>query len=277
MNVLQAAIAGAIQGLTEFLPVSSSGQLAIFYALTGGAPGGNLSFSVFLHFATLMSVVFAFRGELRALLRDAFFACAGFLGRKPERPPENGRFILMLIIATLPAGAAGVLLKVTGLGEILENIFVASAMLLVTAVLMFLTDGVSVGAYTKKNAPLKTPLFVGLAQAAAVLPGLSRSGATIFAGLKCGLTREAAVNFAFLLSVPVVLGAFLLEITTDSAPGALSLNPAPFAAGFAAAFACGVFSVKAIKTLLNGRKFYVFGVYCVISSIIGFLAGFGVI
>jgi len=276
MTWLQALLSGIIQGLTEFLPVSSSGHLVIFNKLSGGGENGDLAFTVFLHLATLLAVVICFRKDIWALIREFFAAARDILRGKPNfRTPER-RFLLMVIIATIPAVLAGVLIKLLDLDSVLEDIFVVGAMLLLTAAFMFLIDRLK-GVYTEKDAPYKVPLLVGCLQAVAILPGLSRSGSTIFGGVLGGFKKEFAVKFAFILSIPAILGAALLEGIDVVRSGALEINPLNWFIGFAAAAACGVLAIKFIKVLIQNNKFYVFGIYCLLASVLAFLVGFGVI
>jgi len=274
--MLQALIAGIIQGLTEFLPVSSSGHLVIFNALFGESEGGDLAFTVFLHLATLLAVVVCFRKDVWALIREFFAALWDILRGKPNFKTPERRFLLMVIIATIPAVAAGMLIKLLDLDGILGNIFVVAAMLLVTAAFMFLIDRLK-GVYTEKDAPYRVSLLVGCLQAVAILPGLSRSGSTIFGGVLGGLKKEFAVKFAFILSIPAILGAALLEGLDVIKTGGLEINLLNWMAGFTAAAVCGVLAIQFIKVLIKNKKFYVFGFYCLAASAVAFLAGFGVI
>lgn len=276
MSWLQALIAGIIQGVTEFLPISSSGHLVIYNTLFG-EDNGNLAFTVFLHFATLLSVLIVFYKDVLMLIREFFTALWDILRGKPNFKTPERRFLLMVIIATIPAVLAGVLIKLLNLDSILENIFVVAAMLIVTSVFMFCVDRLDKGKYTEADAPLKTPLIAGVLQAVAVLPGLSRSGSTIFGGLLGGLKKEFAIRFAFILSIPAILGAGLVEGIHVVKEGNLGINPVNWVIGFAAAAICGIISIKFVKLLIKNNKFYIFGAYCLLASAFAFLAGFGVI
>jgi len=277
MNWFNALIAGIIQGLTEFLPVSSSGHLVIYGELFGKGDGGHLAFTVFLHFATLLSVLIVFYKDVWMLITEFFSALSDIIKGKPNFKTPERRFLLMVIIGTIPAVVAGLLIKVTGLDEILENIFVVAFMLVVTAVLMFCVDRMGNGKYTEVNSPFKAPWIVGGIQAIAILPGLSRSGSTIFGGLLGGFKKEFAVRFAFILSIPAILGAGLIELLGVIKEGNLGMNPAELAIGFIAAMVSGVVAIGFIKMLIKNNRFYIFGIYCLIASIFAFLVGFGVI
>ena len=276
MTWLQALISGIIQGLTEFLPVSSSGHLVIFNALFGAGEGGDLAFTVFLHLATLLAVVICFRKDIWALLREFFAALWDLLRGKPSFKAPERRFLVMVVIATIPAVLAGVLIKKLKLDHLLENIFVVAAMLLLTAAFMFAVDRLK-GMYTEKDAPYRVSLLTGCLQAVAILPGLSRSGSTIFGGVLGGFKKEFAVKFAFILSIPAILGAALLEGLDILKEGQFVFDPVGWFIGFAAAAACGVLAIKFIKALIKNNKFWVFGIYCLAASAIAFLIGFGII
>jgi len=276
MTWLQALFSGIIQGLTEFLPVSSSGHLVIFNALFGEGGGGDLAFTVFLHLATLLAVVICFRKDIWALVREFFAALGDLLKGKPNFKTPERRFLVMVIIATIPAVLAGALIKLMDLDSLLENIFVVGAMLLLTAAFMFAVDRLK-GVYTEKDAPYRVSLLVGCLQAVAILPGLSRSGSTIFGGVLGGFRKEFAVKFAFILSIPAILGAALLEGLDVVKSGALDINLLNWLIGFAAAAVCGVLAIKFISLLIKNKKFYVFGIYCLLASVLAFLVGFGVI
>jgi len=276
MTWLQALFSGVIQGLTEFLPISSSGHLVIFNALFGAGESGDLAFTVFLHLATLLAVVVCFRKDLWALIREFFAALGDLLRGRPNFKTPERRFLVMVVVATIPAVLAGALVKLLHFDSILESILVVAVMLLVTAVFMFLIDRLK-GVYTEKDAPYWVSLLVGCLQAVAILPGLSRSGSTIFGGVLGGFKKEFAVKFAFILSIPAILGAALLEGLDVIKSGSLNIDPVNWLVGFAAAAACGVLAIKFIRLLIKNNKFYVFGIYCLLASVVAFLTGFGVI
>jgi len=278
MTWIQALAAGALQGATEFLPVSSSGHLVILHTLFGySEAGGNLAFAAFLHLATLVSVGIVFRRDIGMLAREAFTVlCDLARGKRITMTPER-RFLGMVVIATVPAVVAGVGIKLLAAEPILENIFVVATMLLVTATLMFVIDRLPDGTYTEVDAPLRTTLLVGVLQAIAILPGISRSGATIFGGVFGGLTREFAVRFAFILSIPVILGAALIETLGVVRNDTIIIEPLSWAIGFVAAALVGIAAIKILKLLARNRRFYIFGIYCLFAAAFAFLVGLGVI
>jgi len=276
MTWLQALLSGIIQGFTEFLPVSSSGHLVIFNTLFGEGEGGSLAFTVFLHLATLLAVFICFWKDIRALVVEFWIMLWDLVRGRPDFKTPKRRFLVMMLIATLPATAVGVLIKLLDLDSVLENIFVVAAMLLLTAAFMFAVDRLK-GVYTEKDAPYRIPLLVGCLQAVAILPGLSRSGSTIFGGVLGGFKKELAIKFAFIISIPAISGAAMLEGYSVFRAGELSIDPLNWLVGFAAAALCGVLAIKFIRLLIKNNKFWVFGIYCLIASVFAFLVGFGVV
>jgi Uncharacterized bacitracin resistance protein len=280
MSWFEALIAGVIQGLTEFLPISSSGHLVMYGELTGsgGEDESNLAFTIFLHFATLLAVILVYRKDVWALLKELGGTIAElFKGKKPDMSSPGRRYLLMVIIGTIPAVIVGGGLKVLDLDSILDNIFIVAVMLIVTAVFMFLIDRMKDGEYTAKDAPYKSAWLVGIIQGIAILPGLSRSGSTIFAGVLGKLKKEFAVRFAFILSIPTILGAALVEFYGMAKTGVAIESTGNMVIGFIAAFICGILAIKFIKVLVNTKKFWIFGIYCCCASIFAFLLAFGVI
>ena len=277
MDWFQALIAGAIQGITEFLPISSSGHLVIFNTVFGEGEESNLAFTVFLHLATLLSVVIVFRKDVWILIRGFFSAIADIIKGKPDFKSPERRFLLMVIIATIPAVLAGALIKLLNVEGVLENIFIVASMLIVTSIFMFSADRLNRGKLTEADTPLKTSLIIGIFQAAAIFPGISRSGSTIFGGLARGLDKEFAVRFAFIMSIPAIVGAGLIEMIGVIRADNIEIIPASWLTGFIAAAVCGVLAINIIRLLIKKRVFYIFGIYCLLASAFAFLAGFGVI
>jgi len=278
MTWLQALILGIVQGLTEFLPVSSSGHLVIFNELFGEYSGGDLTFTVFLHFATLLSVFVMFWRDVSSLVREFFSMLRDMLkGNFHFNTPER-RFLLMVIIGTIPAALVGLAISALGLTSVLENIFVVAAMLLVTAALMFSVDRLFAkkARFDQADAPYRSAWVVGLMQGIAIFPGLSRSGSTIFGGALSGLQKDFALRYAFILSIPAILGAGLLE-GIGAMQNGLEVHALNWIVGFVAAAVCGMAAIGFIKLLIKKKKFYLFGYYCMLASLVAFLVGFGVI
>ncbi len=273
MNLIQSIILGLIQGLTEFLPVSSSGHLVIFENLfkLESAESSNLFFDVLLHFGTLVAVVIAFRQDIAELLR-AFFGM--FRRGDPNRQRDlfSRRLILMLVVGTLP------LLAIMPVKDVIEGAraypWIVGIALFVTAGLLFLADRVGKGRKTEKNATMLDALLIGLMQAVAVTPGISRSGSTISMGVFRGFERNFAVKFSFLLSLPAVLGATLLE-TADAVKTGIDWTLMPvYLAGMVTAGVSGFFAIKLVRYIANKGKFGWFAVYCAAAGIAAIVISF---
>lgn len=258
MNILQSVILGLIQGLTEFLPISSSGHLILAREFLHLPLEGSLSFDVFLNTATLFAVIFCFWGDIRAIIRDLF--TQGFSSRSKI-------LIYALILGTIPAGLVGFFY-----GNQIENIFRSSHSvawaLIAGSVIMFLADKVSRG--NGGITPLKG-LTVGFFQALALIPGISRSGSSISGGLFTGLSREEAIRFSFLLLIPVSCGA-LLKIFLDIGPTGFSgfFDLSHFAA-FLTAFFSGIWAVRFLIRYLSKNSFTPFIIYRLVLAVIIFV------
>lgn len=254
MDPLQALILGVIQGLTEWLPVSSSGHLVIAQNLMGLNSSENLVFDLVLHMGTLLAVVVFFRMELWRIIWSV-------LAWRSAKGPEQDRLrwlAFLLIIGTIPAGIAGVLFK-----EQIENAFtirLVGVALLVNACILFAAWRFG-SKGTKKNPNLVDAIVIGLFQVVSITPGISRSGSTISSGMLRGLERESAAVFAFLLSVPVLIGAFSYGmIALPRYDATLPVSVIGFATSFVVGFASIEYLLKAVKS----GKLWVFSVYCVI-------------
>lgn len=261
-----------LQGLTEFLPVSSSGHLVLARALAGDpALGQSLTVEVALHVGTLGAVLVYFRRELGGLLR-------GILRPGAAPPPLAGaerRLVAYLLLATVPAGLAGVFL-----GDLVEEAFsrpaLAGAMLLVTAAALWITRLLAEGRLTESGLGPLRALLIGVAQSLALLPGLSRSGATLVTGLALGLEREAAFRFSFLLSIPAVSGAALLQTAHLARDGELAevLDPSLLGAMFLAGLV-GYACLVILRRALVGRRLHLFALYCAAAGAVGLALGMG--
>lgn len=268
MNWFQALILGLVQGLTEFLPVSSSGHLVIFSNILNIHIEDGNAFSVLLHVATFISVCVMYKEDVWMLIRECFLWIADiFRGRFKAVTPER-RMLFMLIYATIPAVVVGLVFKIFDLDTKLSNLLTVGIMLLITAVLMYVIDRFGEGKYTKENASFKSAWLVGLAQACALLPGLSRSGSTITASRACGYKKDFAIKFAFLMSLPAILGAAVLEGAALIKDGAFSVELLPTCIAFIAAMVSGVLAIKFMINLLKNNRFYVFSIYCALAGIV---------
>ena len=263
MSFFDAILLGIIQGLAEFLPISSSGHLSVFqnfFGMTQDA-ADNLFFDVLLHLGTLAAVFVAYWGEIKSIILEGL-TMVGLRklprGQKPDR--LSRRMILFIIAATLP------LLVVLPVKDVVDGlysntIFIGCAFL-VTGTLLFLSDRMTRGNKDLKSATIVDVLLVGCAQAVAVVPGLSRSGSTIAAGLSRGFSREFAVKFSFLLSIPAVLGANLLSLI-DAAQAGIDWSLMPmYAAGIITAAVSGYLAIRLLKFITQRGSFGAFCYYC---------------
>lgn len=264
MSIFNAIILGLIQGISEFLPISSSGHLSIAQNLFGVEMegGGDMLFEVLLHLGTLAAVFVAYWGDIREMILE-FFRTIGDVrrGSMPDPIPPARRLILLLIIGTLPLFAV---LPIQDLVEGLSsNTYVVGGALLVTGVLLFASDRVRKGRKTASSARVGDILLIGAAQAVATCPGLSRSGTTIAVGCFAGLERRFAVRFAFLLSIPAVLGANILKLADVAAAGGIdpALLPA-YLVGVATAAVSGYLCIRLVHMITDKGRFGAFAYYC---------------
>ncbi len=271
MSIIEAIIMGLVQGLTEFLPVSSSGHLVLFSQILNLNIDEGNAFNVLLHVATFISVCFVYYKDVYELIKE-FFLLIGdiFRGKfNSERPYR--RMLIMLIIATMPAVLLGLIFKLFDLDAALSNVMIVGIMLLFTSALMYAVDKFNENKYDAQNAKYKSALYVGIAQACALMPGLSRSGSTITAARALGYKKDFAIKFSFLMSLPAILGAAVLEGVDLILSGGFSVEITTLIAGFAAAAISGVLAIKFLIRLLNNNKFYIFSIYCGIIGIISVL------
>jgi undecaprenyl-diphosphatase len=235
MDLLSSILLGVLQGLTEFLPVSSSGHLVIAQQLIPNFIQEGVLFDVFLHAGTVLAVLYYFRKSILKL---------------------TPKYLLFLLIGTIPAGLVGFFFS-TPIEILFANISVVGFALLFTAVLNFMTDRLKV---KKQEISIKNSLLIGVAQAIAIIPGVSRSGSTIFAGTSLGLKREKAAEFSFLLSVPAIVGANVLQFFKYGPDGIGNMGI--YIAGFLAAFLSGIFAINLVLKFLLSSRFKIFAFYC---------------
>lgn len=256
MDVIQALILGIIQGLTEFLPVSSSGHLEIGKVLLGVDVEESLSFSVAVHGATVLSTIVVFWKDIVALTKGLF----------KFRWNEETKFIALIAVSIIPVGIVAVFFK-----DSVENLFsgkilLVGFMLLVTAILLTLSTVIK--HKKEKDITFRDALIIGVAQAVAVIPGISRSGATIATGLMLGKRRPEVARFSFLMVLIPILGANFLDIISGSFSSEAGAGALPIVVGFVSAFVVGVFACKIMIKLINQNRLIWFALYCAVVAII---------
>ena len=258
MDWIEALILGLVQGLTEYLPVSSSGHLAIGSYLFGIEGEENLAFTVAVHVATVLSTLVILWKEIDWIFRGLF---------KCEMNAET-KYVLSIVVSMIPVGIVGVFFK-----DYVEEVFgsglvIVGCMLLLTAAL--LTFSYIAKPRKKENISLRDAFIIGLAQACAVMPGLSRSGSTIATGLLLGNKKESLAQFSFLMVIPPILGEALLDVVKglkgEEAFGGIDMMP--LAIGFIAAFVSGCIACKWMINIVKKGKLIYFGIYCAIAGVL---------
>ncbi|WPR77082.1 undecaprenyl-diphosphate phosphatase [Algoriphagus sp. NG3] len=261
MEIIDAIILGIIQGLTEFLPVSSSGHLELGKAILGEhkMPAEGLMFTVVVHFATALSTIVVFRKDIGEILSGLF----------KFQWNEETQFVTKIVLSMIPAAIVGLVFE-----EQLETLFggqivFVGCMLILTAVLLYLADRAK---FTNQPVTFWQAIIVGVAQAIAILPGISRSGATISTSVLLGIDKGKAARFSFLMVVPLILG----KIAKDILGGDLSMETEGvgyLSAGFLAAFIAGIIACTWMIKLVKNSKLSYFSIYCLIVGIIAIVAG----
>lgn len=274
MSFIKSIILGLVQGLTEFLPVSSSGHLAIFQELLGTEEEvSDIFFTSLLHLGTLLAVCFVYRKTLGDLLKTLFSSIGplfkGEIKWEKGLPTENAarRKGILIIYALLP------MFLILPIKDFVESIYSSTLLvgiaLLVTSLFLFLCDRFACGKKNEETMTVKDSLIIGFTQLFAVLPGISRSGSTITAGLACGLDRNFAAEFSFIMSVPTILASFLfqvIEMIVDGVSVSAELIPV-YIAGVVTSAVSGFFAIKLLQMLLKTKKFVIFSVYCLLMGI----------
>ena len=268
MEALYIAILGAIQGATEFLPVSSSGHLAAGQMLfqLDSLKNQPLLLEILLHLATLVAVVIVYRREVLSLfvgVKNLAVSLPGGNLMHTAKTDEPSKLLLYLILATLPTGVIGILMEKSGIVETVSQtpIFLGISFITCAGILIASKFGVE----KPDSFTWKTALLIGLAQGFAVMPGISRSGTTIAVALLLGVNREKAARFSFLLSIPAILGAALLEIDFEQLAASDALGA--IAGGVLASFVCGIAALVVLIRLVKAGRLWLFAPYVAVVGI----------
>ena len=256
MEVIDAVVLGIIQGLTEFLPVSSSGHLEIGKALLGdnSIPEESLMITVVLHFATALSTIVVFRKDVAEILRGLF----------SFKWNEESKFSVKIILSMIPAVVIGLKFEEELEALFSGNLVFVGFMLLITALLLWLADKAK---DTGQPVSYNNSLVIGVAQAIAMLPGISRSGATISTSVLLGIDKGKAARFSFLMVVPLIFGKIGKDLLSGDITNS-SMEPLPLIAGFIAAFIAGYIACTWMITLVKKSKLSYFAIYCFVVGIL---------
>ena len=266
MDIFQAIIIGLVQGLTEFLPVSSSAHL-IFAQQALGLSDVGLAFDVLMHVGTLVAVIVYFFNDIVNMIKGFLLSLVdlkngNFMGEIKKDPYK--KLAWLTILATIPVGVVGVLFN-----DIIESMFkgltIPAFLLLVTGCLLYASQRMNSGRIDVRNMTMKEALIMGCGQALAVLPGLSRSGTTIAAGLFAGLDKEFAAKFSFILSIPAILGAAVFQLK-DLSGGSVEIGAC--IAGFVVAVISGYLAISVLLKIVREKSLDIFAYYCWIVGII---------
>ncbi|VEN73688.1 Undecaprenyl-diphosphatase [Candidatus Desulfarcum epimagneticum] len=274
MDMLKAVALGALQGATEFLPVSSSGHLVIFQTIFG-LESPEVFFDVCLHLGTLAAVVFFFRKDLWGMAAS-FFTLLWLAARKKTPlskiwEDEKARMALLVALGSVPTAAIGLLLNPV-VERLFSSIFIAGAMLAVTGCLLWFSGKVDGKTPRRRELSVKDALVMGVVQGLAIVPGISRSGSTIAAGLFLGLDGEKAARYSFLLSVPAVIGAGILSAGSFGPDSAFSVSAVLW--GTAAAAGVGYAALAFLMRLVRRGRLSAFAPYCWLMALASMALGF---
>ena len=267
VTYLSAVLMGILQGVAEFLPISSSGHLALFQHFFGveNYEETQMLFTVLLHLGTLISVFVYYWHDILDMIREFFLLLGSLFSRKGtheiRNTPPARRMVLLIIVATLPL--FGILPVKDYIESAMNNVTFVSAALIATGFILFFSDRMARGIKTARTATMTDALLVGCAQAFGTLPGISRSGSTISAGLLRGYDRNFAVRFSFLMSLPAVLGANILTLKDVIEEGGIDTTLLPvYLVGMVVAAVVGYFAIRLVNLLADKGKFGAFAWYC---------------
>ncbi len=288
MSALEAVFFGIIQGLAEFLPISSSGHLAFFHNLFSGLTDlesdSAFTFDILLHLGTLAAVCIVYYKDIWQLIR-AFFTLVGkvFFEKfrfKNIKLTSDEKFLVMLVVAVIPLVLGAVL--DSAVGVVRNYTWAIGVLWLINGFLLLFSDRLAAkkkslaAEKTEKSKTFGNALKVGLCQLLAIFPGISRSGMTITGGLLCGFDREYAVKFSFILSIPAILGANILSLAELAEHPIASADIVPYILGMAAAMLSGFAAIKLLNYISRKKDFRVFAFYCMIMGIVAIILNFAI-
>lgn len=271
IDLISAIILGAVQGISEFLPISSSAHLVLVPHLLGVET--SLVFDTILHLGTLVAIFSVFWKDIVNILKGFILSILDLIESKEVflkgiREVPAKRFAWLLIVATIPTGIMGILFK-DAIETIFRGTLFIGVFLIITGILLYMSERHKSGSITERDMTFKQAIALGVCQGLAVLPGISRSGATISAGLFAGLNREYAARYSFILSIPAVLGAGLIQIKDIVT---IDVSAFVLVAGFLSSVIFGYLSIKLLLKMIEGWSLDIFAFYCWIIGIITILA-----
>lgn len=277
MTILESILLGIVQGITEFLPVSSSGHLAILQNVFRVETNDSMLFDIMLHLGTLAAIFVVYHKDIWKMILEVLYMAADIgsnmktfvlnkvhkTSLKYKKVVNNSyrKFVVLILVSTVPTGVIGVLGRDL-IAAASSTLLIPGICLLITGVLLLMADLAQDGRALPKNVSCRTGLIIGAAQGFATLPGLSRSGTTISACILCGLDRKFAVKYSFILSIPAVLGAAVLEIRDVIAEPAAVAQIGIYAIGMVFAAAVGYVCIKTMLVVVRSKKFKYFSWYC---------------
>ena len=278
MNIFQAIILGIVQGLTEFLPVSSSGHLAIIQNLFHINTDGGLLFDVLLHLGTLIAIFLVFWKDIVKLVIE-FFGIIGDFFRRFSDPDlivlssAYRKFVLLIIVSTIPTGILGYVGRHFVSYES-TTLIIPGIGLIITSVLLFICDRIGDGRNGIKKISYLNAFEIGMAQGVATIPGISRSGATISICLMLGIKKETAVKYSFIMSIPAVIGAAILEIKDV---GGMTVNVSTviaYVVGMIVSAVVGYFAIRFMIGVVRRKRYIYFSIYCMVIGLVAIIGHF---
>lgn len=289
MNILKSILLGLVQGLTEFLPVSSSGHLAIFGKIFGTNLDSEIYFNVLLHLGTLIAIIIVFHEDIWHMIQEFFqmllIIFANFIVFIKRRRGDTKytyfkvvnsnykKLVLMIIISTIPTGLIGLLGR--NFTELATNtLWFVGICLMITSGILMLADRKSDNTMKINKAKYSDAYFIGVAQGVATLPGISRSGATIVTGMMLGFNKQLAIKYSFLMSIPAVLGAVIVELAGNKNVVFGSADLPGYVLGTITAAVSGYFAIKFMLRLIKNKSYKGFSIYCIIAGVAGIILSF---
>ena len=257
-------ILGIIQGFTEPLPISSSGHLRIFKSLFNSEVLSDMNFEIVVNFGSLIAILILYRKEIISIIKDFFM----FLKTKEKKYETNYKYAWLIVVGTIPAALLGLFVK-----DFIEKYFttkLVGLMLIITALLLYMIKDIK-GSKTKKDMTIKDAIKIGLFQVIALLPGISRSGATVVGGMKSDLNRETAINYSFMLYIPISVASMALGVSDLISAGNLNELFIPYLVSMIAAGVVTYFAAKLFIDIMKKGKLIYFSIYCFIVGIITFI------